>query len=144
MKVQTPTAIKKFFTVQEANSTLPLVRAIVEDITELARELTDWHDRLSRCRGEAGLSPAHQEEVEHSRTEFDRRQGQMAEYETELEQLGVLLKDYFLGLIDFPGLLHGRKVFLCWKLGEKEVTHWHEIQAGFAGRQKLRFSPALP
>ena len=61
----------------------------------------------------------------------------MHEYERELQQLGVELKDYFTGLIDFPCWMNGHEVYLCWRLGEPEVGHWHELDAGFAGRQKL-------
>ncbi len=61
----------------------------------------------------------------------------MREYEQELRKLGVELKDYFTGLIDFPCWMDGREVYLCWQLGEPEVAHWHELDAGFAGRQKL-------
>jgi hypothetical protein len=61
----------------------------------------------------------------------------MEEYVRELKALGVELKDYFTGLIDFPSLMDGRPVYLCWRLGEPEVAHWHELEAGVAGRQKL-------
>lgn len=130
---------KKFFTVAEANAALPLVRAIVRDIAELANELRERHERLNhlRPRERGGRSEAHQEELLQAEAEFERGQGRMQEYETELKQLGVELKDYFTGLIDFPCWLNGREVYLCWRLGEPEVGHWHEIDAGFAGRQKL-------
>jgi hypothetical protein len=130
---------KKSFTVAEANSTLPLVRAIVRDVTELAQELKERHERLTRMRpgGRLGLSDAHDEEVAQAQAEFERGQERMEEYARELQQLGVELKDYYTGLIDFPSLMNGRPVYLCWRLGEPEVAHWHELEAGFAGRQKL-------
>jgi hypothetical protein len=68
---------------------------------------------------------------------MERGQERMRDYEKELRQLGVELKDYFTGLVDFPCLMHGREVYLCWRLGESEVAHWHELEDGFAGRQKL-------
>jgi len=52
------------------------------------------------------------------------------------------LKDYFTGLVDFPSRLDGREVYLCWRFGEDEIAHWHELDAGFAGRQKIRQSAA--
>ena len=55
----------------------------------------------------------------------------------ELKNLGIELKDYDTGLIDFLCWMDGREVYLCWRLGESEVSHWHEIDAGFAGRQRL-------
>jgi len=53
----------------------------------------------------------------------------------ELGSIGVELKDYESGLIDFPGRHQGRDIYLCWKLGEDKVTHWHELHSGYAGRQ---------
>lgn len=135
-----PRSSKKFFTVIEANNSLPLVRAIVRDITELARELRDRHDRLNRLKPNERLrlSDAHDEELRQVQAELERGQEQMEVYVRELAQLGVELKDYFTGLIDFPSLMDGRPVYLCWRLGEPEVAHWHELEAGFAGRQKLQ------
>jgi len=133
-----PKGGKKYFTVGEANATLPLVRAIVRDVTELAAELRERHGRLERLRpGDRGLSEAHGEELRQAEAELERAQERMQGYERELRQLGVELKDYFTGLVDFPALLDGRPVYLCWRLGEPEVAHWHDLEAGFAGRQKL-------
>ncbi len=134
-----PKTGKKYFTVAEANNTLPLVRAIVQDITHLAHELRERHERLARLKpsDRFRLSDAHEEELQQVRRELERGQERMEEYVQELTQLGVELKDYFTGLVDFPSLMNGRPVYLCWRLGEPEVAHWHELEAGFAGRQKL-------
>jgi hypothetical protein len=134
-----PRAGKKYFTVSEANATLPLVRAIVRDITTLARDLRDRHERLSRVGKAEGKAPsdAYQEELRIVQAEFERDQERMQEYEEELKKLGIELKDYFSGLIDFPAWMDGHEVYLCWRDGESEVAHWHELDAGFAGRQKL-------
>jgi len=59
----------------------------------------------------------------------------------ELAELGVELKGLPNGLCDFPSLRDGREVYLCWLLGEAEVLHWHELDAGFAGRQLLVAAP---
>jgi len=130
---------KRLYTVAEANAALPLIRSIVRDIATLARELQERHDRLVRLQDpRAGkLDQAHREELEQVQEQFERDQERMAEYEDELRKLGVELKDYFSGLIDFRCRLGNREVYLCWRLGEPEVAHWHELDAGFAGRQKL-------
>jgi hypothetical protein len=134
-----PNRGKKYFTVTEANAALPLVRAVVRDITELARGLRERHERLTRVRPpERGhLGAAYQEELEQMRAEFERDQERLEEYAQELRQLGVELKDMDVGLIDFPCQMHGREVYLCWRLGEDEVGYWHELEAGYAGRQKI-------
>jgi hypothetical protein len=129
---------KKYFTAAEANATLPLVRAIVKDITALAESLNDRQQRLARARDEHGShTPAHQEERKHVQEEMERGQERLEEYVRELHGLGIQLKDFYSGLIDFPCWMDGREVLLCWKQGEPDVGHWHEVDAGFAGRKKL-------
>jgi len=130
---------KKFFSVSEANATLPLVRSIVKDITELAVSLRDRHERLERLGGgkHGVLGDAYQEELQTLQQDLGRAEEQMQEFVRELATLGIELKDPFIGLIDFPAWMNGHEVYLCWRLGEPEVAHWHELDAGFAGRNKL-------
>ncbi|HET9454735.1 MAG TPA: DUF2203 domain-containing protein, partial [Gemmatimonadaceae bacterium] len=58
-------------------------------------------------------------------------------FEGELHRLGIVLKDRRLGLIDFPAVVEGRQVWLCWRLGEPSVQFYHELDAGFGGRKPL-------
>src|ERR1043165_4747390 len=132
-----PRPKKKFYSVAEANATLPLLRAILRDVTQLAIELRDRYQRLTLLQKSEASYQAQEEEVERLIEEFERGQQQMNEYEQELAKLGVELKDYYTGPIDFRHLQDGREVYLCWKLDEPEVAHWHELDAGFAGRKKL-------
>jgi hypothetical protein len=139
MAANKPVRHKKYFTVGEANAALPLVRKIAQDITELARDLRERHERLARVlppkRGAVGA--AYEEELQQIKDQLEHDGERMQEYEQELKNLGIELKDYFTGLIDFPCWMNGREVYLCWKLGEPKVAYWHELEAGFAGRQKL-------
>jgi hypothetical protein len=138
MAAKKTVADKKFFTPAQANAMLPLVRRIVEDITTLVAELKERHARLSRLQQPHGtIDEAHREELHQVEADFERAREQMGAYIEELTQLGVELKDPVTGLIDFPWWKDGREVSLCWRLGEAEVGHWHELDAGFAGRQKL-------
>jgi hypothetical protein len=139
MAASKPTLEKRYFTVAEANATLPLVRAIVRDIMELARDLRDRQSRLNRFKAEAKpAGDAYQEEIEHARADFEHDQERLYQYAQELRELGVELKDYFIGLIDFPCWMDEREVYLCWKAGEPEVGFWHNLDAGFAGRQRIQ------
>jgi hypothetical protein len=122
---------KKFYTIDEANAMLPLLRVILRDITELACSLRERHERLAKVAVPAG----HYDEPHDE--EFDRDQERLAGYMQELQKLKVELKDPFIGLVDFPCWRDNREVLLCWKLGEPNVTHWHELDAGFAGRKKV-------
>jgi hypothetical protein len=130
---------KKYFTVAQANATLPLVRAIVRDITDMYRDLRERQDRLSRVQAQprGSLGDAYQEELQQIEAALQRDQEKILECEAELNGLGIELKDYRVGLIDFPSLRDGREVYLCWRLGEPDVAYWHELDAGFAGRQKI-------
>ena len=140
MKTKKSVQKKKYFTVAQANAALPLVQAIVKDITTLARDLRERHERLSRLKPKnerVTLGKAYQEELQQVTAEFERDQERMREYVDELADLGVELKDFDTGLIDFPCWIDDREVYLCWRLGETEVAHWHETNAGFAGRRRI-------
>jgi hypothetical protein len=126
---------KRYYTPAEANATLPLLRMIVHDITVVARTLTEQHARLGQLQEAAEPAPEH--ELDVAIAEMESAQEQMHAFERELKELNVELKDYLTGLIDFPARMDGRDVYLCWRLGEPEVAHWHELDGGFAGRQKL-------
>lgn len=141
----TPVSGKKYFSATEANAMLPLVRAIVRDITELAAAVRDRQERLARLQP-ANRRPgdAYQEELDQVQQEIDRDHDRMRELLTELTDLGIELKDPFTGLIDFPCWMNGREVYLCWRHGEPSVAHWHELHAGFAGRQKLAAEAVKP
>jgi hypothetical protein len=126
---------KHYFSVEEANATLPLVGLIVRDIAALANTLRAQHRRLASLQD--GTSAPAQSEIDKLISEIEVAQEKMRQHEQELDQLHVELKDHFTGLIDFRGRVDGREVYLCWRLGEPEVAHWHELDAGFMGRQKL-------
>jgi hypothetical protein len=137
-------ATKRYYTPAQANAALPLVRAIVQDIVDLARELRERQERSSMLRqgGRGRLSQAHEEELQPGREELERGHERLRELEQELVDLGIELKDYFTGLIDFRSRMDGREIYLCWRLGEPAVAFWHELDAGFAGRQKLKLDPS--
>jgi hypothetical protein len=77
------------------------------------------------------------EELAQIEEELEKDGQQLHVYVEELRDLGVEPKNGPEGLIDFPSQMDGRIVYLCWKLGESEVLHWHELDAGFRGRQSL-------
>lgn len=131
---------KRLFTVEEANQRLPLVRAIVTDIVRLYEDVQDRRERLSNVRQASSGKRSHSlysEEVQQIEQELEKDIERLEEFANELEDLGVELKDPVMGLADFRTLFEGREVYLCWRLGEDEITHWHELNAGFQGRQSL-------
>ena len=123
---------QKTFTPEEANKTLPLVRRIVEDIARTSREWNAAREKRLDVLQEGRADRARELESQAEELCF-----QIEDYVRELEQLGCISKDPLRGLVDFPARLGGRTVFLCWRLGEAEVLHWHELDAGYRGRQPL-------
>lgn len=125
------------FTVEKANRALPLVRRIVADITA---EHPRWRDLVARyelAAAGAKSTTGESKEMLALRQEIDRAAARIAGYVDELEQVGVQIKGYEEGLVDFYGVHEGRLVCLCWRQGEDAVTHWHELETGVAGRQPI-------
>jgi len=135
-------SLKKYFTVEQANQALPLVRSIVSDIVALYGDLHARNDRLQAIKRRNGASRGsmpedYNEELAQMEADLHRDAEKLQEYIGELQALGIELKDLPKGLVDFPGMIDGREVCLCWMLGESEVAFWHEVDAGFVGRQSL-------
>jgi|ERR1051325_6413662 hypothetical protein len=124
----------KIFTVQEANALLPDVRKIVGKIQRAHRKIAHYRDDAKKAaeaaeRGGGGFTDG---------VAYAAVLTELTVQISELETLGVQLKDFERGLVDFPSLRDGRVVLLCWQLGEgDELEWWHDVDAGFAGRTPL-------
>ncbi len=129
----------KLFTLDDANKMLPLVRAITKDVVRLARDMLDRRQRLDYLKRGRDLESGdpYGDELRQMETELERDHERLDAFVNELRNLGLEIKGLADGLIDFPSMMDGRLVFLCWKHGESEIQHWHEIDSGFAGRQPL-------
>lgn len=126
----------QLFTVDQANRTLPLVRRIVEDVVREHRRRSEKLVELDLLNtATAGTSTdARATTLEREIQKLGR---EIEGFTRELSGLGIQLKDPRMGLIDFPSNLDGRRVLLCWHLGEPSVQFWHDEHTGFAGRQPL-------
>ena len=129
-----PKTEMKLFTLQEANALLPTVKIILAKIQRAHRKLSHFRDDAKKAS----------EAAEHGGGGIENGVAYAAVLTeltlqlSELEGLGVQLKDFERGLIDFPSLRDGRVVLLCWQLGEgDELEWWHDVDAGFAGRTPL-------
>ena len=127
----------KYFTVEDANRTLPYVSRVVEDIVA---EYQQWRDRISQYEVLAAGATAGSGETPEQivlREEVDAIARRINSLIEELTEVGCVFKGFEGGLVDFYTRFDDRDVLLCWKLGEAEIGHWHEIDSGFAGRQVL-------
>ncbi len=124
---------ERYFTVESANRALVLVRRVVRDIVERYDQLM----KLRAQREELSLTGAGGPQLEELCRRIEATAERLRSLHEELAEVGCELKDWVSGLVDFPALHQGRKVWLCWKLGEERITHWHELHAGYAARQPL-------
>ena len=129
---------RKYFSVEEANKALPLVRMILSDIVRQNRIVEDLQQRLSMVSRDnrPASSELYTEELAQSQSELDSEEAKLTSYIDELRRLGVEFKGTD-GLCDFYSIMNGREVFLCWRLGEPEVSYWHDLDAGYSCRQPL-------
>jgi len=122
------------FTVEQANRALVYVRKVVSDIVRTYRRLLGLRLR----RAQLLQSPAGFEHAEALREDIGWCVGELKALSSELSLVGCELKDWRLGLVDFPSTLDDRRVLLCWRLDEPAVGHWHEATEGFADRKPLQ------
>jgi hypothetical protein len=124
----------KLFTIEEANALLPAVRESLKKIQRCRRRLGAFRRETKLAAEGAGLGGGGMEGGAHYAIVLSDFTAEIS----ELEALGVQLKDFDRGLVDFPSLRDGRVVLLCWQLGEgDELEWWHDMDAGFAGRTPI-------
>src|SRR5881628_2586779 len=128
---------RKYFTLSEANRTLPLVKRIVADIMSHHPQWRDLVYRYELVAAQAKPEWGESAEQVGLRNEIEGVARQINDYLIELEQIGCVFKGFDQGLVDFYGKLDGRDIFWCWKQGEDRIEYWHELEAGYAGRQPI-------
>jgi len=129
------------FTVDEANELVPQIRARLERLVLQKREFDRLESRMAILLvATAGAASDNPDAIELAAlTEQRRRLGEvMGAGVQELHDKGVMVKDLDRGLVDFYALAGDRLIFLCWHLGEADVSHWHALDSGFRGRQPLK------
>jgi hypothetical protein len=130
----------RYFTLSESEVLLPRVERALRDAVfhksesqKAAQELED-HTRQIRM---AGGSRVNRGEYISVRARRDTSAAALKEALDQIEQMGVMVKDLDIGLIDFLTLYQGREVCLCWKLGEDRIRFWHGTEEGFRGRREI-------
>ena len=130
----------KIFTLEEAQSMLPLVESLLNRVMEsknAAEELDNELAHLARRIHMAGGMTVDVAKVGAQRAELEKHVQRARETVQEIDEIGVQVKDLESGLLDFPCRMDDEVVLLCWKSGEPAIEHWHTMESGFNGRQPI-------
>ena len=130
---------QRLFTLDEAEALLPELIPILEAIRDAQQEVGEAQAEIERLTAPIGGNGhgVKADRIAQARQRVQRASATLRQRALELDQRGVELKDPATGLIDFRSRRQGRVVYLCWRLGEPRIDWWHELEAGFAGRQPL-------
>lgn len=122
----------KYYTPKEANEALSVVQPLIEEMMKIGDKIREHQPELwtlvEKSAGNGG-NPT----LSKLLTDFDHLDALLH----QVQDMGIEVKDLTVGLIDFVALHDGREVYLCWKYGEDSIQFWHEIEAGFQGRQLI-------
>jgi hypothetical protein len=130
----------KTFTLDEAQSMLPLVESLLKRALaskQAAEQIDDELSNLARRIHLTGGMFIDVRKVAARRSELEKEIDRARESISEIDEIGVQVKDLDTGLLDFPCTVDGEVVLLCWKSGEPAIEHWHTIESGFQGRQPI-------
>ena len=119
------------YTREQARALLPQIRKWLADLNRLRAEVERYDKRLG------GLNAAGQDVGGDTVNCWIRALAGMQEILANFQQRQILIKDLSRGLVDFPALLGGKEVFLCWESDEDEIEFWHDLDSGYSGRERL-------
>jgi hypothetical protein len=131
---------EKYFDRHEAEELLPAIEQFLEEARKQKQALdsitADISNASLRIMMLGGSLPPFAE-LNHKKAQREKIAEQLSRTVDEIQQTGCVVKDLDTGLVDFPSLRRGEKVYLCWKRGEERIGYWHGIEEGFAGRKPL-------
>jgi hypothetical protein len=131
---------EKYFTLDEAQALLPVLESLLKRAIEAkssAEEIEEKMQALNRRIMFAGGMFLDVDRVRKRRAAYEAHMQQAKDSLAEIDAIGVQVKDIDTGLLDFPCMIEGETVLLCWRMGESRIGFWHTLDAGFRGRQPL-------
>jgi len=132
-EIDCPVRSKRHFTPEEATRSLVLLRRIIADVVGEYGRLLDLHEAVDAAQDcDAGAAT-----LDAMRRKLVASVDRLHHCVDELDAMGVELKDWTTGIVDFPSRIGGREVRLCWQYGEQEVSRWHPVRAGCSEREPL-------
>jgi hypothetical protein len=124
--------VTRYFTLKEANEALPVIRPLLQEMMQIGDKIREHQPELwaavEKSAGNGG-NPT----LSKLLRDFDRLDALLH----QIQDMGIKVKDLQVGLVDFPAWHEDHEVYLCWQYGEQDIQFWHEIEAGFAGRQTI-------
>jgi hypothetical protein len=128
------------FTLDEAQMLLPVLRSLLQTAIEGKQRLEAIAEESQALATRIMLSGGMLVDIrvaQARKDEDDRVLQRVKDAVSEIHAIGVQVKDLDIGLLDFPCLVDGETILLCWKLGEERITHWHNMTEGFKGRKPI-------
>jgi hypothetical protein len=122
---------QKHYTREEAQALVPQLRAWLADLNRRRAEVEQYDRRLG------GMNTEGQDTGGETVNNWIRALAKMQQLLAEFQRREIFIKDLSRGLVDFPALIGGREVFLCWEADEDTVEFWHDLETGYGGREKL-------
>jgi hypothetical protein len=130
----------KYFDRQEAEALLPTITPWLEEAREENQKIDGFKAELaqvaSRIMVLGGVFPP-LADLLRKKSKHDQAAERLVEIIKRIQEVGVLVKDLDMGLVDFPSLVDDEEIYLCWKLGEDRIAFWHGVDEGYAGRKPL-------
>jgi hypothetical protein len=132
------------FTLEAVNALVPRLNAICAEQllrrSEIEARLKDLEGAIGQAPESLAVQPSDSADVRKMKQELSERIEEYQKGWTPLEEMGAVLKDPRIGLVDFYGRVEGKLVWLCWKYGEDECSHYHALDEGFSGRREIKNS----
>jgi hypothetical protein len=126
-----PNQFAKHYTRDEAQALLPQLRLWLAELNRLRAEVERYDQRLG------GMNAEGQDTGGETVNNWIRALAGMQRLLAEFQQRQIIIKDLSRGLLDFPALIGGKEVFLCWESDEDDIEFWHDLESGYGGREKL-------
>ncbi len=128
--------VDRYYALDAANARLAEMRPLLERLRQDRDAVANAQRELTRFRGSNG-SEDHALELQDRQAQIRQLVKRMQQTVARIDSWGITLRDIDTGLIDFPALVTGRPIWLCWRLGEGDIAWWHEVKDGFGGRRAL-------
>ncbi|MFZ0592678.1 MAG: DUF2203 domain-containing protein [Bryobacteraceae bacterium] len=130
----------RFFTILEAEALLPQIQKYLEKLASVKRQYDEAEAQIGNIQQRIALSggmvPPRAQLLE-LKQQKDGAARRLKETIESIHETGCQLKDFEMGLIDFPTLYRGKEVYLCWKSGERDIGYWHHVEDGYRGRRPI-------